>query len=292
MIRARFGLDHETLLGDNPGLVYCSVEGFGDTGTAAELPGYDLLAQAASGLMSVTGEVGARPLKVGAALVDVVCALHAAVGVLAAVHDRQRTGTGRRVQVSLFDAALSSLINQSSAVVAGGTIPASGGNDHPSIAPYSTFRASDRDLVIAVGNDRQFDSLCHVLGEADATADARFTTNSDRVEHRRELRDVIEAALAARTAAEWIELLTAANVPAGPINDIGEAIEFATQLGLDPIALTTRDDGTTVPTIRSPIRIDGDRLPRPDTVGDAAPHRAPPLLGAHDAELRAWLTTS
>lgn len=279
---ARFGLDHATVAATNPGVVTCSIEGFGDTPAAAALPGYDLLAQATSGLMSVTGHPDGPPLKAGVALIDVLCALYATVGVLAALEDRHRSGRGRLVQVSLFDAALSSLINQATSVVAAGVTPGRLGNRHPSIAPYTTLAAADRDLVVAVGNDAQFRALCRVLDLPGLADDPRFGTNAERVAHVDDLETLLAERLRTAPAQRWIDDLRDAGVPAGAVNDIAEAVELGRRLGRDPVLVTERSDGSEVPTVRSPLRF---TPPVPERRG------APPRLGEHDAEVRAWLAT-
>src|ERR671916_2694620 len=183
-LMASWGLDGDTLRADgNPGLVSCSVTAFGSGEAAARLPGYDLLLQAMGGLMSVTGEEDGRPLKAGAAVVDLVCGLLAVVGIQAALAERGKTGRGRHVEVSLMDAALTSLLNQGSAWVLGGVVPHRRGNRHPSITPYETYETADRPIAIAVGNDRLFARLCEVLGLPELPADERFATNAARVEH-------------------------------------------------------------------------------------------------------------
>jgi crotonobetainyl-CoA:carnitine CoA-transferase CaiB-like acyl-CoA transferase len=266
-VMAKLGLDYESLAAEHPGLVYCSITGFGGSGPGAELPGYDLLVQALGGLMSVTGEPDGEPLKVGVALVDVVAGLYAAVGILAALEHRRESGEGQLVEVDLLSALLAGLVNQSSAYTVAGVVPGRMGNRHPSIAPYELLRCREDELVLAVGNDRQFTDLCEVLGEPGLAEDARFATNPARVEHRDELRPLLEAALASRPAADWVELLRARRVPAGVVNDVGAAFEFAEQIGLDPIVEIPRDDGPPVHLPRSPIKLSKTpasyRLPPP-----------------------------
>jgi crotonobetainyl-CoA:carnitine CoA-transferase CaiB-like acyl-CoA transferase len=271
----RLGLGYEAVAATNPGVVYCSISAFGSGEQAARLPGYDLLLQAMSGLMSVTGEPDGRPLKVGAALIDMVCGLYATTGVLAALQARERSGRGQRVEVSLMDSALAGLLNQASAHLLAGVVPGRLGNRHPSIAPYETFRASDGDFAVAVGNDTIFARLCVAIDRPELAEDARFATNAARLEHREELGTILEAALATSPAAEWVQRLSAAGVPAGPINDVGEAFAFAEALGLDPVW-----DVDGVRGVRSPLRLS-------DTPAEA--RRRPPALGEHDDELRAWL---
>ena len=274
-LMARWGLDGDTLRARNPGLVTCSVTAFGTAEAAQGMPGYDFLLQAMGGLMSVTGEEDGPPLKVGAAVVDLVCGLLAVIGIQAALAERARTGRGRHVEVSLMDAALTSLLNQGAAWVLGGVVPGRRGNRHPSIAPYETLQAADRLFAVAVGNDRMFARLCEAVGLAELATDERFGTNRARVEHAAELAERLEAALAARPAAEWIERLRDAGVPAGPINDVAEAFALAESLGMEPVA-----EAGGLPVPAPPLRLDGDR---------PAVRRPPPALDEHGAELRAWL---
>jgi crotonobetainyl-CoA:carnitine CoA-transferase CaiB-like acyl-CoA transferase len=264
---AKLGLDYETLAAESPGLVYCSITGFGGSGPGAELPGYDLLVQALGGLMSVTGEPEGEPLKVGVALVDVIAGLYAAVGILAALEHRRESGEGQLVEVDLLSALLAALVNQSSAYTVAGVVPSRMGNRHPSIAPYELLRCGEGEIVLAVGNDRQFADLCEVLGAPELAGDDRFATNPARVEHRDELRTLLEKALAARPAAEWVEALRPRRVPAGVVNDIATAFDFATQIGLDPIVEIPREDGPPVRLPRNPIKLSKTpasyRLPPP-----------------------------
>jgi crotonobetainyl-CoA:carnitine CoA-transferase CaiB-like acyl-CoA transferase len=272
----RLGLGYDDVVaGGNRGVVYCSISAFGTGERAAALPGYDLLLQAMSGLMSVTGESDGRPLKVGAALIDMVCGLYASTAVLAALHARAETGAGQRVHVSLMDSALAALLNQGSGFLNAGVVPGRLGNRHPSITPYETFRAADGDFAVACGNDALFRRLCGAVGRDDLPADERFASNEARLEHRDALTAELEAAFAAAPADAWVARLGAAGVPAGPINDVGAAFAFAEELGLEP---AVEVDG--VRTVRSPMSLS-------DT--PAAVRRRPPRLGEHDAEIRAWL---
>ena len=246
------GLGYEALAARRPGLVYCSITGFGAQAGAA-LPGYDLLVQALGGLTSVTGEPGGLPQKVGVALVDVIAGLFAAVGILAALRHRDATGEGQRVEVDLLSALLAALVNQASAYTSAGVVAGRMGNRHPSIAPYELLRAADGDLVVAVGTDRQFAALCEVLGLSELAGDPRFATNPARVANRQTLAAALEGALAARPVADWVAALTEARVPAGQVNDIGQAFALAQALGLDPIVSIPRPDGTAVRLPRNPI---------------------------------------
>jgi len=228
----RFGLDYAQVSAQNPAVVYCSISGFGSD-EGKDLPGYDLLVQAMGGLMSITGTT--EPTKAGVAVVDVLTGLHAAVAVLAALHHRELTGEGQRIEVTLLGALLSSLVNQASGFVGAGSVPAFMGNAHPSIAPYEVFATADRPMIIAVGNDGQFAKLAAVLGVPDLSSEARFSTNGARVVHRDELKAVLEDRLSRQGADEWQDAITAAGVPCGPINDIAQGFALADRLGLEPI---------------------------------------------------------
>lgn len=243
-----FGLDYASIAAINPGVVYCSISGFG---ADVNLPGYDLLVQAMGGLMSVTGPSPNESSKVGVAVVDVLTGLHAAVGILAALRHRESTGIGQHVEVSLMSALLASLVNQSSGYVLAGVVPHAMGNAHPSITPYEVYRASDRPIVIAVGNDGQFAKFCVAIGRAELVSDTRFATNTARVAHRAALNEILDVVIVTRTADEWQQALTDVGVPCGPINDIAQAFDLATRLGLEPVARI--QDGT--PTVASPIRL-------------------------------------
>jgi crotonobetainyl-CoA:carnitine CoA-transferase CaiB-like acyl-CoA transferase len=272
----RLGLGFEEVTGDNPGLVWCSISGFG-RGAGADLPGYDFLVQAMSGLMSITGPAAGEPTKVGVALVDVLTGLYATAGILAALHERDRTGHGQRVEVSLLGSALASLVNQASSYLCTGRPPRAMGNRHPSITPYETLATADRPLVVAVGNDGQFARLCRVLGLPELAADARFATNADRVTNRDALAELLERALAARGAADWVAALAEAGVPCGLVND-GEAFALAERLGLGPVVAAGG-----VPQVADPIRLSSTPV---------SYRLAPPTLGEHTAEVLAWLGTA
>ena len=270
----RMGLGYEEVARDNPRLVWCSISGFGG-GAGAELPGYDFLVQAMSGLMSITGPAGGEPTKVGVALVDVLTGLYATSGILAALQARERTGRGQRVEVSLLGSALASLVNQASSFLCTGTVPRAMGNRHPSITPYETLATADRPLVVAVGNDGQFARFCRVLGLDALATDPRFAANADRVTNREALAALLERALAARGAADWVAALAEAGVPCGLVNDVGEAFALAERLGLRPVA-----DAGGVPQVADPIGL---------SATPASYRLAPPALGQHTAEVLRWL---
>lgn len=253
-LMAKFGLNYDQLKNDNNSLIYCSITGFG-RGPGADLPGYDLLIQAVGGLMSITGSPEGDPQKVGVALVDVLAGLFATIGILAALQHRGATGEGQRIDIDLLSCLLAGLVNQASAYTSGGVVPSRMGNQHPSIAPYELVACAEGDLVLAVGNDRQFASLCEALGAPWLATAASFATNPARVQHRKQLRAELENLLAARTAADWTKALAEARVPAGVVNDIAGAFALADDLGLDPIVVLPRDDGSTVELCRNPIRL-------------------------------------
>ncbi|HET6864560.1 MAG TPA: CoA transferase [Solirubrobacteraceae bacterium] len=269
-LMADLGLAYEDLEPGNPGLIYCSITGFGP-GEGARLPGYDLLVQALGGLMSVTGEADRDPQKVGVALVDILTGLFATSGILAALRHRDRTGRGQKVEVSLLASLLGALVNQASAYTAGGVVPHRMGNAHPSISPYELYDAQDGQLVIAVGNDRQFRALCEAIGRPELADDARFATNTDRVANRVELREELDRALREQPADHWSEVLTDARVPAGPVNDVGAAFRLARELGLDPVVEIPNGDGRATPLTRNPITL---------SETPARYRSAPPALGS------------
>jgi crotonobetainyl-CoA:carnitine CoA-transferase CaiB-like acyl-CoA transferase len=253
-VAERLGLGYDDVTARNPGVVYCSITAFGDAPQARALPGYDLLVQAVGGLMSVTGSPDTEPTKAGVAVVDVLAGLHASTGILAALRHRDRTGVGQRVDVSLLGTLLASLVNHSSAYLCTGSVPVRAGNDHPSLAPYATFRAKGGDLVLAVGNDRQFRALCAVLGDPPLADDPRFATNPQRVAHREALGDRLETLLADHHVDDVVETLLSVGVPAGPVNDLQAAFAYAEQLGLQPSVLMASTEGD-VPVTSSPLRL-------------------------------------
>lgn len=273
----RFGLDHGSVSAANPGVVYCSISGFGTEGGAA-LPGYDLLVQAVSGLMSLTGDADGPPFRAGVAVFDVVTGLHAAVAILAALHHRERTGEGQLVETNLLSAALSGLVNQTSAVLAGGVVPGRLGNAHLSLFPYEPLPTGDGELIVIAANDHQFRRLAVALGAPELLEDPRFGSMGERNAHRDELRPLLLARLATRSAQEWFDILAPAGVPCGPINTIDEGLALAQRLGLDPVVTPGG-----VPSVRNPVRY------------SATPpnyRHPPPALGADAAEIRAWLQDS
>ena len=268
----RFGLDHETLSAGRPELVYCSLTAFGDQ--AGTRPGYDIIVQALSGLMSFTGHPGGEPTKVGVALLDVICGLYAANAIQAALLRRSSTGRGGRVTVSLFDASVAALVNQAANYLLGGLVPGPLGNAHPNIVPYQLFEGSDRPFILAAGNDRLFERTCEVIGRPELATDQRFVTNADRVRHREALIPILAEAFGTRTADEWVEALEAASVPSAPVRTVDEV--FASAEGA--AALQEVDDPVRglLRLVAEPIHVDG-RVP---------PVRlAPPRLGEHTEQV-------
>lgn len=273
----RFGLDYATVSSLNPGIVYCSISGFGDLGGAA-MPGYDPLVQALSGLMSVTGPAEGEASKVGVALVDVIAGLNAATGILAALRARDRDRVGQRVSVDLLSTALAALSNQASSFLNTGVSPGRLGNVHPSIEPFATFATADGSLMVCAGNDQQFRQLVVSIGAPSLAEDPRFATNADRVTHRDELRPELESRLILDSCGYWERVLNDAGVPAGRVNDVGAGFELATRLGLDPV-----DEFGGVKSPRSPIKLSATP---PST------RSRPPAIDEQGEEIRAWLRES
>jgi crotonobetainyl-CoA:carnitine CoA-transferase CaiB-like acyl-CoA transferase len=276
---ARFGLDYDTVAGTNPGVVYASISGFGSGPQGAALPGYDLIVQAISGLMSLTGDSGGEPYRAGVAVFDVMAGLHATIGVLSALNLRHETGRGQHVEVNLLSSAMSGLVNQTSAFVAGGVVPFRMGNSHPSLFPYEPMACADGELIITAGNDAQFRKLCDVLGVPDLPDDPRFTRNEDRTANRDALRPLLVERLRTRGKMEWFREIIGAGVPCGPINTVDQGVAFAEEVGLDPV-VTVGEGAAAIPSVRNPIRFSETppdyRLP-------------PPSLDEHGDEVRRWL---
>ena len=275
----RLGLSYDTVRATNPGVVYCSISGFGRVG-GKDLLGYDFVVQAVGGLMSITGEPG-RPTKAGVALVDVLTGKDATIGILAALAGRARTGRGDRLEVTLLSSSLGAMVNQAQSALEQGRPPASMGNQHPSIAPYETLTCTDGPIAVACGNDGQFRRLATVLGMPALADDPHFATNAARVSHRAALVARLEGALQADptvTAADWVEQISAAAVPVGRVGTILDGLALATDLGLAPTVEI--GDGFTRQ-VRHPVSYTAYETSRPTP---------PPSLGEHDAALRSWLT--
>ncbi|MBR7743114.1 CoA transferase [Phycicoccus sp. BSK3Z-2] len=278
---ARFGLDYDTVARDNPGIVYASISGFGSGEGGRDLPGYDLIVQAISGLMSLTGSPDGEPYRAGISVFDVMAGLHATIGTLAALNARHETGRGQHVEVNLLSSALSGLVNQSSAFVAGGVVPTRMGNSHPSLFPYEPLPCADRDLIVTAGNNTQFRRLVEVLGVPDLADDPRFARNEDRTANRDELRPLLVERLRTRDAMDWFRDIIAAGVPCGPINTIDGGVRFAEEVGLDPVVVVGEGDAA-VPSVRNPIRF---------SESQARYDLPPPGLDEHGEDIRRWLAT-
>jgi crotonobetainyl-CoA:carnitine CoA-transferase CaiB-like acyl-CoA transferase len=275
----KYGLDYDSVAAANERVIYASISGFG-SGKGASVPGYDLMVQAVSGLMSLTGDPAGPPYRAGISVFDVMSGMQSVIGILAALHHREVSGRGQHVEVNLMSAALSGLVNHTSAYVAGGTVPYRMGNAHPSLFPYEPLPAKDGDIIVIAGNDGQFAKLCAVLGIPELVDDPRFRHNQDRTANRDELRPYLVERLALRTKDEWFRELLAAGVPCGPINTVDEGVAYATELGLEPV-VTIGEGDAAVPSVRNPL-----------TFSETPPRYVlpPPDLDEHGAELRRWLS--
>jgi crotonobetainyl-CoA:carnitine CoA-transferase CaiB-like acyl-CoA transferase len=276
----QYGLDHESLRAENPRLVYCSITGFGQTGPYASRPGYDFLIQGLGGLMSVTGrregDPGAGPQKVGVALTDILTGMYASVAILAALAHRDRSGEGQHIDLALLDVQIACLANQNMNFLTTGIAPRRMGNAHPNIVPYQDFPTADGDIILAVGNDSQFASLCRVLGHPEWAADVRFAANADRVKHREVLIPLIRQVTVFKTGREWIAALEAANVPCGPINDLKDLYDDPQVQARGLRMQMPHPLAGTVPTVANPIRLSATPVEY---------RSAPPLLGQHTREV-------
>jgi len=279
---AALGLGYETLSALNPRLIYASISGFG-SGSGAELPGYDFMVQAVGGLMSITGESGGQPMKVGVAVVDILTAKDATIGILAALQARNKTGIGRLLEVNLLSSLQGALANQGQAHLGAGVTPRQMGNAHPSIAPYELLNCQDRPLALACGNDRQFVAILGVLGLDSLLSDERFLTNRARVDNRPALVTALESRLTTHTASHWQTAFTAVGVPAGQVGSIADGIELARALDLAPTIEVQDASGKPLGTqFRSPISWTPAVTPRT---------AAPPALGEHNDSVRRWLAS-
>jgi len=275
---AKFGLDYASVRATNPAVIYASISGFGTAGGAA-LPGYDLIVQAMSGLMSLTGDADGTPFRSGVSVFDIMTGMQATVGILAALNHRNSTGQGQQIEVNLLSTALSAMANHSSTYVAGGTVPYRMGNAHPSLFPYEPLPASDGDIVIVAANDPQFLKLATALGHPEWAEDDKFARTVSRNQNREELRPLLVEALAARTTAEWFDELTRAGVACGPINTIDGGVALAERLGLNPVVQVGEGDDA-IPMVRNPIDF---------SLTPARYLSPPPTLGQDADEIRAWL---
>ena len=270
----KLGLGYEALREANPGLVYCSITGFGP-GPDEKRPGYDFLVQARGGVMGITGQPGGEPTKVGVAISDIVCGLFASNAILAALHRRDATGEGARIEVPLFESTLGWLANRGQEYLVSGEDKGLIGNAHPSIVPYQTFDASDKPLVVAVGNNTQFARLCEVVGRPELADDERFASNPDRVANREALIPELQGEFRKRSADEWVEKIRASGVPSGPVNTLADVFADDHVLGSGIVQNVDHPTSGRFEMVASPILIDGERLPI---------RRPPPSLNQHTDE--------
>jgi crotonobetainyl-CoA:carnitine CoA-transferase CaiB-like acyl-CoA transferase len=270
----KLGLGYEVLKKLNPGIVYCSITGFGP-GEDQDRPGYDFLIQARGGIMGITGFPDGEPTKVGVAIADMVCGLQAAMAVLAALHRRNVTSEGARIEVPLFESQLSWLANRGQEYLVSGEDVGRLGNAHPSIVPYQTFDASDRKLALAVGNDAQFENLCHAIGREDLAGDERFARNPDRVTNRKELVAILQEEFSKKTADEWVEEIRGAGVPCGPVNTLADVFSDSHVLSSGMLRDVEHPAAGVLKMLASPILVEGERLPI---------RHPPPTLGQHTKE--------
>jgi crotonobetainyl-CoA:carnitine CoA-transferase CaiB-like acyl-CoA transferase len=278
---AKLGLGYEDIVALNPRVIYVSISGFGSVG-GAEMPGYDFMVQAVGGLMSITGDAAGPPTKAGVAVVDILTAKDATIGILAALNARHTTGRGAHLEVNLLSSLQGALANQAQAYLGAGVVPQRMGNAHPSIAPYELLQCADTALAVACGNDGQFRKLAQVLGVSHVATDERFATNTARVSNRPALVATLEASLSTNTAEHWQTELTAVGVPAGKVGTIEDGIQLAQSLGLDPTIEVHNASGDVIARqVRHPV------LWQP---AFEARTQAPPLLGQHSDDVRRWLT--
>jgi crotonobetainyl-CoA:carnitine CoA-transferase CaiB-like acyl-CoA transferase len=270
----KLGLGYEKLKRANPDLVYCSITGFGP-GPDENRPGYDFLVQARGGVMGITGQPGGQPTKVGVAIADIVCGLFASNAILAALCRRGATGEGARIEVPLFESTLGWLANRGQEYLVSGEDTGLIGNAHPSIVPYQTFDASDKPLVVTVGNNTQFARMCEVIGRPELAEDERFATNPDRVANREALISELQREFGGRTADEWADELRAAGVPSGPVNTLADVLSDEHLLGSGMLQGLDHPSAGHLEALASPILIDGERL---------SIRRPPPTLGQHTEE--------
>ncbi|RZJ14816.1 MAG: CoA transferase, partial [Acidovorax sp.] len=290
----QYGLDHESLRALNPRLIYCSVTGFGQDGPYAERAGYDLMVQAMTGLMSITGQAdsqpGGGPMRVGVAVIDLFTGLYASNAILAALHVRDNattgTGQGQHIDMALLDVGMAVLANQASGFLATGKAPERMGNSHPSLAPYQDFATADGNMLLAIGNDGQFQRFCTAAGQPHWGTDPRYATNTLRVQHRTDLIPAMEAVTRTRTTADWIALLEDKAVPCGPINTIAQAFDDA-QVKARGLAVTLprwRDGEAATDSVQ---QITGVASPLRLSATPPVLRNAPPALGQHTDEVLA-----
>ena len=273
---ARYGLDFASATGINPALIYCSITGFGQTGPLRDKPGYDFMIQAMGGLMSITGEPDGEPMKVGVAVADMFAGQNAVIAILAALQARTHTGRGQHLDLSLFDSQVGMLANVASNFLLSGNLPKRYGNAHANIVPYQSFQASDAWFVLAVGNDRQFEKLCAMIGRSDLATDERYALNADRVTHRDELLAILTPVFLTRTSGEWLSALDAAGIPCGPINTLNKVFEAPQAKARGMLIEMEHSTIGNLPLVGSPLKFS-------ETLVEY--RRPPPRLGEHTQEV-------
>lgn len=272
----KWGLGYEELKRINPKIILCSITGFGLNGPYKDIPGYDYIIQAMGGLMSITGSEDSGPMKVGVAIADIITGLYAAIGILSAIHERTDSGEGQSLDISLFDAQISALANVASNYLISGLIPKRLGNQHPNIVPYQTFPTSDGEMVIAVGNDRQFKKLCSVLDLDHLGEDERFSTNPKRVENKDELVKNLSEITSKKAANEWLTLFSQQGIPSGPINNMKQLFEDPQVKAREMVVELEHPTAGSIPFVGSPLKL--SRTP-------VEMKRHPPLAGEHNIEV-------
>ncbi|MBA4536157.1 CoA transferase [Bacillus aquiflavi] len=272
----KFGLCYEKLSTINPRLIYCSITGFGETGPNSHLPGYDYIIQAMSGWMSITGTEESGPLKVGVAVTDIFTGLYAAIAIQAALLARGKTNKGQKIDLSLFDSAISTLVNVASNYLMTGKVPRRLGNDHPNIVPYSTYEASDGKLVIAVGNDRQFQSLCELFSDPEIGRDPRFQTNAGRLQFREELNQRLNKEIRKKSKAVWQQLLSKKGVPCGPVNTMEQLFQDPQTAAREMQVSMDHPEVGNIKLVGSPLKMSDTKV---------SYRLPPPLAGEHNEEI-------
>ncbi len=273
----RFGLGYDDIRKINPSIIYCSITGFGQTGPYKDKPGYDFIIQGMSGIMSITGEPGGPPMKVGVAIVDITAGLFACSAILAALHQREKTGEGQYIDIALFDSAVAWLANVGSNYLISGKLPKRYGNAHPNIVPYEPFKTKDGTYIaLGVGNDRQFKAFCSLLGLEQLAEDPKFATNSQRVLHREELIPIIAKKMLEKTSEEWLAALEGLKIPCGPINTLDKVFADPQIKAREMVAEVPHPTAGSVKLVASPMKL----YKTPCTV-----ERHPPLLGEHTGEV-------
>lgn len=272
----KWNLDYDHLKVINPRLIYCSITGFGETGPYRHLPGYDYIIQGMSGLMSITGSEESGPMKVGVAIIDVITGLYSAIAIESAIIERQTSQLGQKIDMSLLDSGVSVLANVASNYLISGNVPKRLGNDHPNIVPYSTFRAKDREMIIAVGNDRQFATLCNLLGIPEIAEHESYKTNEARVRNRAQVTKILEERLKLKNVDEWTEMFQANNIPCGPINTMDKVFENPQILSREMVVEMDHPEAGEIKLVGSPIKLSRTKVRY---------EKHPPIAGEHTEEV-------